>query len=69
MKGPPLGNKRDIVSLGDEILDNRDIDGILRSTASSWQYTVFQDTRELDYSYTLEKQDPLCSDRSSGFHI
>lgn len=51
---PPLGNKREIITLGDSILENEDIEGILRSTASEEQFWAFEAEKELDYSYALE---------------
>ena len=51
---PPLGNRRDIVTLSGSILENEDIADILRSTASDDQFRAFEEEKELDYSYALE---------------
>jgi twitching motility protein PilT len=51
---PPLGNRRDIMRLGEPVLANRDVEEALRSTSSALQYAAFEREKELDYGFSLE---------------
>ncbi len=48
---PPLGNRRDIITLGDPVLESGDIEDVLLWSLSPSQYAAFQKEKELDYSY------------------
>lgn len=50
---PPMGNKREIVRLGSIALRAEEVDDILRSTTTEWQYARFKEEKELDYGYEI----------------
>jgi twitching motility protein PilT len=51
---PPMGNKRELVRLGDTILSSNYIDSLLSGSISEWQYNNFKEQKELDYSYAFK---------------
>lgn len=50
---PPMGNKRELVKLGDDVLSSSYIERVLSGSASEWQYKTFREQKELDYSYAI----------------
>ncbi len=48
---PPMGNKREIVRLGSAALKPEEVEDVLRSTTTAWQYRRFKEEKELDYGY------------------
>ncbi|MCX5816169.1 MAG: PilT/PilU family type 4a pilus ATPase [Proteobacteria bacterium] len=50
----PLANRGGVVGLGGAELDDDEIDGILQTTTTKWQYETFKAQKELDYSHTIE---------------
>lgn len=50
----PLANIGGFVELGGAALDYDEIDDILQTTTTKWQYETFKEQKELDYSYTIE---------------
>ena len=52
---PPLGNTGKLSRLAEYDLEEQDIEEIFKRTASSWQLERFNEQREIDYSYGLEK--------------
>ncbi len=52
---PPLGNTGKLSKLEEYDLEEKDIEEIFKSTASSWQLERFNKEREIDYSYGIEK--------------
>ena len=52
---PPLGNTGNLSKLEEYDLEEKDIEEIFKSTASSWQLERFNKEREIDYSYGIEK--------------
>lgn len=51
---PPMGNRRTLVKLDNNILSDSYIDGVLSDTASELQYKTFKKEKELDYSYAID---------------
>lgn len=51
---PPLGNKREIVKLGDVSFGNEEIRNILNITMTPLQHERFEAEKELDYSYEID---------------
>ncbi|MCX5807147.1 MAG: PilT/PilU family type 4a pilus ATPase [Proteobacteria bacterium] len=50
---PPLGNNRNIIKLNDVVLGSEEINSLLKTTATAWQYETFEGKKELDYSYEI----------------
>jgi len=50
----PMGNKRELVRLGDAVLGSDYIERVLSDTTSEWQYRKFKEQKELDYSYAID---------------
>lgn len=51
---PPMGNKRELVKLGNTVLNSNYIESVLSDTTSEWQYNNFKEQKELDYSYAID---------------
>jgi twitching motility protein PilT len=52
---PPLGNTGKLSKLEEYPLDEEDIEGVFKNTASSWQVERFSKQKEIDYSFSIEK--------------
>lgn len=50
----PLGHGGRIVELGGGVLNDEELNGILKATTTRWQYETFTEQKEIDYSYTIE---------------
>lgn len=52
---PVLGSKGGIVKIGETTLLNSDVHSILKSTTTPWQYERFEEDKELDYTFGIER--------------